>query len=438
MSANIRKSWFFHIGFQAVCMLIAVTLMEIGVLSSFAMGLIYLTFIVIQGLKALKEDLLFTPVTPAFVFEICFALYGMRLVKSYTELTFVSMIVIVICMFLWKYISLSSLGVKKQKTIQNKELRVISQGSFLIIVSICFAVSAIAICFEWYKAGGIPAFRNDSETFRFKTSYSGIVHIFSILNKIVALVIGIYLMDKKISLKKDFIFIIEYSAAMFFMYCTAFRGELILAPCVMFIYYAIRHKISLKVYIIAGILAMLVVGAWPIIRMYRMYGAHYFVGQKNISTYPRLFFLTPAYQTFTNNFEVLNLDLSIFPKIHPFGFGDYSILPQIPFVDLGKSLGSVQNEVLDNGFYANLTATYLASWYADFGYIGCFLATLLYCGVTNFAYKKCLSTNSRWAYVWYGYTFYTALWIFYSSTFDFVYICYSLVIYVVFRVKIKN
>ena len=55
LSANIRKSWFFHIGFQAVCMLIAVTLMEIGVLSSFAMGLIYLTFIVIQGFKRINE-----------------------------------------------------------------------------------------------------------------------------------------------------------------------------------------------------------------------------------------------------------------------------------------------------------------------------------------------------------------------------------------------
>jgi oligosaccharide repeat unit polymerase len=363
----------------------------------------------------------------------------MRLVKTYTRLPLKAMLVLVMCMTLWKTITLTSLSVKKHIVIEQKNIYKTSKLDFTVIVTGLFIVSTVSILFEWYKAGGIPAFRKDVEIFRFNTSYSAITHIFAIMNKIVATMIGIYLVEQgKLKLKYDIILFLEFIGALFLMYCTAFRGEMILAPCVIFIYYAIRHKISIKFYVIAGILAFLFIGIYPIARMYRMYGANYFAGQRGISTYPQLFFLTPIYQSFTNNFEVLNLDFSIFPKMREYGLGTYSILPQIPFVDLGRSLGAVQNEVLNNGFYANLTATYLATWYADFGYIGCFIVTILFCWLTNFSYYLCLKKNNIGTYAWYAYTFYTALWMFYSGTFDFVYICYSCLIYFAFHTKIEN
>ena len=335
--------------------------------------------------------------------------------------------------------TIASVGFKTHAVIENKNICNIHRLNFKVIITCLFMISTLAILFEWHMAGGIPAFRTDSETFRFTTSYSSVTHILAIMNKIVASLIGIYLIEQGgLNLKKNFILIIEFICALFLMYCTAFRGEMILAPGVIFIYYAIRHKISVKCYIVVGILALLIIGVYPIVRMYKMYGAHYFVGQKNISTYPKMFFLTPIYQSFTNNYEILNLDFSIFPDIRPHGWGDFSILQQIPFLDLGQRIGAVQNEVLNNGFYANLTATYLATWYADFGYVGCFIVTIIFCWLTNLSYKKCYYKNELWAYAWYAYTFYTALWIFYSGTFDFVYICYSLLIYFTFKLKVIN
>lgn len=436
MKICIDRKWCELITSQTLLSLFVIALMDMGMIPAALAGGLCLLFILPQLLLAFKKNLLFTPITPAFIFEVCLALYLMRLVNTYTELPLETMLVMVMCMYLWKMISVSGLGFKKHEQIEQTSIKPIPQNTFTLIVTALFLISLAAMAFEWYKAGGIPAFRSDSETFRFLVSYSAITHILAIMNKMVAIIIGAYLINKgKIQLRQDFILIFEMIVAELLMYGTAFRGEMILAPCALFIFYAIRHKVPLKFYVIAGIFALGVIGVFPIVRMYNAYGVHYFVGQRNISTYPQLFFLTPMYQSFTNNFEVFNLDVSIFPDLMPFGLGIYSILPQIPFFDFGASLGSVQNEVLNNGFYANLTATYLSVWYADFGYLGCLLVTLIFAGLTNYSYKLCLKKRSLTAYVWYAYTFYIALWIFYSSTFDFVYVCYSLVIFFAYKFR---
>jgi oligosaccharide repeat unit polymerase len=218
---------------------------------------------------------------------------------------------------------------------------------------------------------------------------------------------------------------------------TAMRGEMIFAPCIIFIYYAVRKEISIKYYLLAILLGLFVVGFIPFYRMIVSYGNAYIHSIKSISTYPEIYSLVPIYQTFSNNFLILHFDFEIFPHIASFGYGIYSILPEIPFFDLGSSLMQVQNIVMNNRFYAGLTATYLASWYADFGYIGCFISTIAFALFTNYVYRKYTRERNLFSCVWYAYVFYSSLWLFYNSVFDFVFICYSLVIWLVLRNKVK-
>ena len=288
-------------------------------------------------------------------------------------------------------------------------------------------------------AGGIPVLRTDSETFRFTVSYSSITHLLAIMNKVIVALIGTYFVNKGgISIRKDFLLLIEMIVAEFLMVGTSMRGEMIMAPCIIFIVYAIKHKLSLKVYAVGFIVVLLFIGFIPYYRMLYSYGMTYVANMRTISLYPKYYMFTPLYQSLTNNFTILNLDFKIFPELKGFGYGKYSILPQIPFVDLGVSLMKIQNEVLNNNFYSGLTATYLASWYADFGGIGCLFITILYSKLTTFAYGKYLKNKSLFSLVWYAYTFYSALWIFYNSTFDFVYVCYSIVIWLALKIKLKS
>lgn len=291
--------------------------------------------------------------------------------------------------------------------------------------------------FEWYMAGGVPILRSDSETFRFTTSYSSVTHLLAIMNKIVAILIGVFLVNKgKVQLKKDFLLIVELSVAELMMVGTAMRGEMILAPCVIFAFYAIKHKIPFKAYVIAAVVAVVVIGFVPYYRSFQLYGNSYAISIMNISKYPKLFMLTPTYESLTNSFKILNWDLAIFPDEMPYGYGIYAILPQIPFLDLGASLSDVQNQFYNKGFYATLTGTAFSYWYADFGYLGFFIVTILYGCITNFAYKMLILKQDMFSFVWYSYTFYTALWMFYSCTFDQVYVIYSLILFLAMKIRI--
>ena len=409
-----------------------------GMINSFLGGMLGIVIMVPLVIKMIIENKLFTPITPTLIFEVSFFLYLMKLVRTYESLPLEAMLIFQTCMFLWKIITICSRGFKKDTRLRYIEKADIPQKSFTVVVSVLFLLSAAAMFFEWKMAGGIPILRSDQETFRFTVSYSAITHLLAIMNKVVATLIGVYLINKgSIKLKTDFLLVLEMIIAELLMVGTAMRGEMIMAPCIIFVFFAIKYRIPLKFYVLAGILALLFIGVLPLVRMYNNYGPTHIANLKALSTYPQWYMFTPLYQSFSNNFEILNLDLSIFPQLKEFGYGAYTILPEIPFVDLGKNLMALQNEVLNNNFYSGLTATFYASWYADFGYAGFVLATLLYAGITIFAFNRCIMNRDLFSYVWYAYTFYSALWIFYNGTFNFVYICYSIVIWFAIKMKVR-
>ncbi len=434
------KKWLISVIVHYIIIIASIYLLNCKIINNLVAGLICIGTTILLVLFALKNNKLFTPITASLIFDISFFLYLMKLVNTYQDMPFEAMLIINTCMFVWKIITITSKGFNfRRKNEQVKLKGNFSEYSFRIWINFSFIVATSAMLFEWVMAGGVPILRSDQETFRFLVSYSPLTHILAIMNKIIVALIGIYFIYKgKIEIKHDFILLLEMGISELLLIGTAMRGEMIFAPCIIFIFYGIKHKLPIRFYIIGTSAAFIIIGLMPYYRMVTSYGNLYISDLASISTYPAFYMFTPLYQSFSNNFEILTLDFSIFPQIKEFGYGAYSILPSIPFVTLGNSLMQVQNEVLNNGFYAGLTATYMATWYADWGYYGCFLITIAGGIFVNFIYSQFEKKRTLFLSILYSYVFYGTLWMFYNSIFDIVFLCYSLMIWFILKLNIKN
>jgi oligosaccharide repeat unit polymerase len=435
---KVNSKWLLLIIIQFLLMLLSVSAMVLHIISGLFAGIICMIVTFVFAFFLFLNGKLFSPITASLIFDASFALYIMKLVKNYYDLPYNAMILILLCMLLWKFITVLSPGFRFKKNVTDIKLTKIDRFSVKIILSVLFVIVLTATVFEWKMAGGVPVLREDQETFRFMVSYNSITHMLSIMSKIVATMIGVFIINDTGGIRHNKLLIFFAIVAELLMIGTAMRGEMMMAPCVIFIVFAIRKKVPVKYYLIFGIILIIIIGFFPFARKLGLYGTRYISDLKIISTFPELYIFTPFYESFATNLSILKLDLEIFPYMRPFGMGDYSILPQIPFVDLGRSLGTVQNEILNNNFYGGLTATYLSSWYADFGYVGFFIATAIYGLLTNISYNLYVKKKDIVTLTWYAYTFYCSLWIFYSSTFDMVYVVYSLLILFVLKIHIKR
>ena len=435
---KINKSWFFLILSQLIFSIVIVICSNIGLIVHWVSGILGIILLTPIVLKVVKENKLFTPIMPIIIFDVSYYFYIMKLVNTYEMMGLEKQLLLMFCSFVWKLIAISSHVFVNRTSGAEIATERIHKNNFFIIITVLFIIAVSAMLFEWKMAGGIPALRDDAETFRFTVSYSSITHLLAIMNKIVAALIGIYFVNKgRITLGVDTILLFEMIVSEILMLGTSMRGEAILAPCVIFIVYAIKKKLPIKVYVLGGVAALAYIGFMPYLRMFNSYGASYVISLQRISNYPNIYFLTPLYQSFTNNFDILNIDFSIFPNLRNFGYGIYSILPEIPFMNLGSSLMKVQNEVLNNNFYSGLTATFLASWYADFGVIGCIGITALYAKITTHIYERYIKERSLYSLALYAYTFYSSLWIFYNGVFNFVFLCYTVIIWMTLKLKYK-
>lgn len=434
---HVNKKWLLIVIGHYILSVLLILLNVIGFISKSVCGLFSMIILIPIIAKIFKENKLFSPLTPNIVFDVSYSAYLLDMVTLYRPISVNSLLLIISCSFIWKLSVITSKGFISNVRPEKIKAQQINRTQFTFFISCLFILSVSNMIFEWQMAGGVPALRSDVETFRFTVSFSSITHLLAIMNKVVAALIGVYLINKeKISFKKDILLILEMLISELLMIGTSMRGEMIMAPCIIFIVYAIKKKLPLKVYVVGGVSFLAIVGFLPLFRMIQNYGISYVNDLKGISRYPKLYWLTPLYQTFTNNFDILNLDFSIFPEMRNYGFGVYSILPMIPFVDLGSSVAGVQNEVLHNGFYSALTATYLASWYADFGWFGCMFITAVYAKLTSYAYSHYLKERNLFSLVWYAYTFYSALWLTYATVFDIVYVIYSFVMWIVLKMRV--
>lgn len=432
---KINKKFLMLILIHAVGMFGSVISIRVGTENIYS-GILYIFSIIPLVICMIEDNKLFTPLTGAVIFDISFGIYNMHLVINEELMMFNSSMVLILCIIIWEFIAIISFGYQNKKEISTTIH--VKEYSIKVLVSFMFVVAVLAMLLEWINAGGIPILRSDQETFRFTVRYNSLTHILAISNKIIVAIIGGLLVCKdKINIKKDFWLIALMIISELMMVGTAMRGEMLFGPAVVFIVFGIKKKIPKKYYVIAGIIAIIVIGLVPYIRMNKLYGVAYLKDLKKISAYKNIAIFTPLIQTFSSNFSILAKDFLIFPTIEPFGLGNYSILPAIPVVDLGKNLMNLQNSIFNKGFYGGLTATFLATWYADFGYIGMIIETIIMSIWINFVYKKYVTNQQFFTLLWFSYTFYSSLWLVYNNTFDIIYIIYCLVIWALSKLKIQ-
>lgn len=435
---KISNKWLLLIVFQFTLCNVLLMLNAQNFVSNNVIGISYVLFAIVELIILAKENLIFTPILAMILFEFSFGLYSFLLVREYEKFPLTMSLVINFCIFIWMLICCLN-PFFYPNILNNQKFSLPPIRTFKMIIYPLFIIAVACTLLEWQKAGGIPILRADSETFRFKVSLSQITHIFSILNKIICMVIGIYLlaMGKHAISKERSLFLCAIVSELL-MIGTAMRGEMIFAPATIFLFWILKKEIKMRYFVIAIVVVFFVIGIMPLLRMYSAYGNAYFDTLKSISVYPNLFYFTPLYQSFANGFRILAIDVTLIPKSIPYGYGAYGFLPYIPFLNLGSSFSVLQNEILNGGFYGALTGSYLQLLFADFGYIGCILGTMLLSILSNIAYKEMCIKKDLSTVSWYILTLYTSLWLFYATTFDETYIFYSLLILIVFRLKLRR
>lgn len=378
----------------------------------------------------IKNKLLFTPLVFPNVYLALFGLYELKLRLGMTEMSIEKKFVITTCMLIWVVICISSKAMFNRVPVYSDY-----RFSYPKLKRWLFVLSGISISmmlYEWYLAGGIPALQTNSELFRMQVSQSGITHTLAIMIKIVAVLIEAYWISGKSKKQpKSRAFIFLYLIALMMMWGTANRGEMLFIPVVGLIILWTKYPPKKRKVLMLSIAGLVVLAVYPAVRGYGMYGRSYFLQYAAVSKYPELGWFMPLYGTLAFNFEILNKLFITFPKAVPWGMGQYTILCRIPFLNIGEELWIVQNEVWNNGFYGALTSTYMGPWYADFGVIGCYLGTVIICSINVYLYKKLVRKKSFGALVLYAYLFYITLVGSYGDAFNFVTVCYTILIWFV-------
>lgn len=398
-------------------------------------GIISELFFVIS---IVNKKLIFSPIVLSDLLIICMLLCQLRLVKSYPEISYKAIITILLVAFVWRFINIyNSKTIKRFSSNINFNLR-IKENNFKIILSLLFLIAAFFMFLEWYVAGGIPALRSDSEVFRFKVSINGITHILAIMNKIVAVLASSYLIccnNKKI----DFIFLIIFSLSTLFIYFTSMRGELIVILFVISILWLIKKKITVMKVILALIPIIFIIALIPIVRKYGIYGMQYVYNQMDISTYPKIWYLTPLYQTLVDGIRVFDIVTEMYPNNFSYGFISYSVLSQIPFFDMGMNVSQNIAIYTNSFFYSGLTSTYLGPCYADGGIIGCLIYTIIMACWSKYVFIKFVEKQNFLYTVLYAYMFYNILMLAYGNTIiELSFICYYILIYSVCKLIKKG
>lgn len=436
----MQKRFLGKIGLRYLFYVIYMVVANKAEFPAFSVGLLIIIFSIQFCIELLKRKMLISPFLPAEVVLICFGLFKMNLVTTMRDMDLGPSIIIVLCIALWQFICcFNKYNFKKGDAalifnLNTVNLKVLTYG--------LFAISAFCILIEWVRAGGIPILQSDAETFRFSVSFNSVWHIMAMSIKYVPVFGCLYWMAKnKISFKRDLLLLFVSLVSILFLIGTAQRGELLSAPAIIIFAYMIYKKPNFKNLIIPILVFVLIMGIYPIYRGYKMYGSSYMTSIAQISNNPTIWFLTPTYQTFAYSFHVLNRDFSTFPSQLSFGYGGYTVLCNIPFLDLHDDLGVVQNRAWNNNFYSELTPTFFGDWYADFGFFGCFLGITLICLLLNKLYSNYVKNKDAMSLALYAFNFYKAICMLYDNTFNFVWICYFALIWGIFRMakgKVKN
>lgn len=389
-------------------------------------GLVIIIYVIGNVLLLLRNKDFVSPRIFEMIFILTFGLFELRLSTQINAMNFRAKCLIIFSMFIWRIIC---------DLLQVNEYSEMKDSFFLVdldmlllkrIVLFLFIISMLAMFFEWYKFGEIPAFSKDLEIRRFEVSYNAEVHLLAVMQRIISVLLFVLAYFTN---RKRYAFLGIFSLLL--LTGLGARAEVLYPILIIFVFAYLMKPFRIKTISTGFIVIMVIVGFVPIYRQLSSFGVSYISDLKRISSYPNIFFLTPLYESFAYNLNVFNLDFNSFPKVVPFGLGKYSILSSLPFLNLGLSLTKVQNNLLGQDFYAGLASTYMGSLYADFGSLGVLFFTAVYGVLICFVYNRFMETRKvSWALV-YSYLLYGIIMGFYHYVFDQVFVFYFVVLIVI-------
>lgn len=210
-------------------MIIIVCLEGVGIVDEFHAGIGIMVISLTNLLGLIRCKVLFTPLLFPQVYLLLFGLYDLKLRIGMTQMPIEAKIVIMFSMLLWNVMCLSSPYIFC-KVKEYSDFR-FNLPRFKMWINALAVISVVMMLYEWYRAGGVPALRTDAETFRISVSQSGMTHTFAIMIKIVAVLIEAYWISNKGTKKPlNIWFACLYLMALFMMWGTANRGELLFIP----------------------------------------------------------------------------------------------------------------------------------------------------------------------------------------------------------------
>lgn len=432
-----RKKYFACISMQFLLFYIVLVIQNYAKIDEALLGIYLIISSLLIAVNLLKDQLLYSATVLGELLLFSFGLYELHLVNNMPIMAIESKSVIILSIYMWELVCLLNPGTFFIRDIESIkwEKGDINLKYFTYIV---FCVSSLLIISEWIKGGGIPILRPDMETFRFTIVYNSVVHILAMCIKFVPMFVLIYVkFDIRYLLTKQLGMMLCMIMSFVMLICTAFRGELMISitiSALIFLFYK-KPKFSTVVKIV--ICFAIIMGIYPVLRSYMLYGKGYILDMMSISTYPKIWFITPLYQTFASSFHYLNRDFNTFPLVSDYGYGKYTILSNIPFLNI-ESLGDAQNRIWHNGFYAELTPTVFGSLYADFGYIGCVIGMMLISVLCNFLLYKFIRHKNIKRLVLYTFVYYKGMQMIYNNTFDFTALLYYIFIWAMFTFIVKK
>ena len=230
-----------------------------------------------------------------------------------------------------------------------------------------------------------------------------------------------------------------FFASTMMIYMTAMRGELVIIIFVIAVLFCIKKNVNIRKMITVLFPLVTFVAFFPIYRKYSLYGGIFIYDQMDISTYPTFWFLTPFYQTLADSIRVFDVVTEMYPTHYSFGIFSYSLLSQIPFVDIGSDVSSAIADYTNSHFYSGLTSTYLGPIYADGGLFLSVIYTFVIALWCRYVYSKFVKKKDYMWTILYAFMFFHSLMLCYGNTIiELSFVFYYSVIYIFCRTVIKR
>ncbi len=275
-----------------------------------------------------------------------------------------------------------------------------------------FLVATLSYAFEAYRLG-IPILSRNPDQARIGFSYSGFVHHISVIHTDILLLIGIYFMIRRREISREkFIsnlVLVLLFVLSFLILVTMLNRAFLIWPIflIVVVYNYLKNRIGLKKVIVLGLIFCLIVIVIPIIRE-RAYTQDYihYVGEMKIPL--KYSFISHPYLMIAMSLQNIQFVIN---TVTNFTYGVNTFYPILVILRIKHLYSQFEISQSFN------TASYLSSYYSDFGFGGVMLFPFILGVIISFIYQKMIRKPKMIYLVLYAFLIYNMTVSFFANWF---------------------